>query len=331
MNPVSVAHSPTAQPQAALQLLLGDEEFLLARAIAALAAATKAAHPDCEMTDVVAAEVSPGQWGQLLSPSLFGEHRVLVVRQAHEAAKDTADALLGWLTKLPSNLVVIVCHAGGNRGKAVVTAARAAGAQVISCAKLSSYRDRLGFVRAELERFGDSRRVSGDVAGLLLDSVGAGLRELSSACQQLMADTTGDVSSQTVRRYYHGKADVTGFAVADAVMVGDVAAALESLRWAVSVGVDPILVADALAEGVRSVARVSAAGRGNAYQLAGTLGMPPWKVERVQRQSRGWSQMALAAAARHAAVVNSAVKGGAEDRVYVLERAVIEMIAVRND
>ncbi|MGH3545551.1 MAG: DNA polymerase III subunit delta [Mycobacteriales bacterium] len=333
--PPSVADSLTAPPisetdaLAPLQLLLGDEEFLVARAIAQIVQAGKAAHSGCEITDVVGSEVTPGQWAQLLSPSLFCEHRVLVIRQAHELGKDSTAVLLGWISELPAELVLVISHAGGNRGKALVTSLKAAGARVVPCGKRIAHRDRLAFVRSELRRFGG--RVSDDVVSAIVSTVGAGLRELSAACHQLVADTGGDVSAAAVRRYYHGKADVTGFAVADAVMVGDTAAALEALRWAISVGVDPVLVADALADGVRTVARVSSAGRGSAYQLAGALGMPPWKVKRAQRQARGWDGAALAGAMQQAAKVNSAVKGGGHHRVYALERAVLAMTSLRSD
>lgn len=347
---VPVAAPPTVPPKsdsdvlAPLQLLLGDEEFLIARAVAEIVAAAKSAYPDCEVTDVVGNEVTSGRWAQLLSPSLFGEHRVLVVRQAHEIGKDSGAALQGWIAALPAGLVLVIGHAGGNRGKALVTSLKSANARVVACGKLTGARDRLMFVRSELRRFG--ARISGAasehspddspeaVARAIVQTVGAGLRELSAACRQLVVDTGGEVTMAAVRRYYHGKADVTGFAVADAVMVGDTAGALESLRWAISVGVDPVLVADALADGVRSIARVSSGGQGNAhqrsaYQLAGALGMPPWKVERAQRQARGWTPTALADAMQQAAQANSAVKGGGNDRVYALERAVLAMTRLR--
>jgi DNA polymerase-3 subunit delta len=112
-------------------------------------------------------------------------------------------------------------------------------------------------------------------------------------------------------------------------MVGDVPAALEALRWALHVGVDPVPIADALADGVRTVVRVAAAGRGNTYQLASSLGMPPWKVERAQRQARGWTADGLVDAMRAAADCNAEVKGGADDRGYALERAIFAMAAAR--
>jgi DNA polymerase-3 subunit delta len=224
-------------------------------------------------------------------------------------------------------VVLVVTHPGGAKGKALAEGLRAAGALVVPCAKVTKHRERLSFVRDEITRHGG--RCTEETVGMIVEAVGNDLRELASVCSQLVADTGGSVDVDTVTRYHRGRAEVTGFTVADAAMVGDVAGALEALRWALSVGVDPVPIADALADGVRSVARVSGAGRGNAYQLASTLGMPPWKVERAQRQGRGWSADGLAAAMRVAAGVNGEVKGGADDRVYALERAVLAITEAR--
>ena len=101
------------------------------------------------------------------------------------------------------------------------------------------------------------------------------------------------MSAESVSRYYRGRAEVSGFAVADAAMVGDVPAALEALRWALQVGVDPVPIADALADGVRTVARVASAGRGKCLSSGVHIGHAGWKIERAQRQSRGWTAAGL--------------------------------------
>ena len=116
----------------------------------------------------------------------------------------------------------------------------------------------------------------------LVDAVGSDLRELASAASQLVADTGGMVDERAVHRYHRGRAEVTGFTVSDSAMAGDLPAALESLRWAMGVGVAPVLIADALADGVRTVARVSGARGGNSYALASQLGMPPWKIDKAR-------------------------------------------------
>ena len=116
--------------------------------------------------------------------------------------------------------------------------------------------------------------------------------------------------------------------MADAAMVGDVPGALEALRWALHVGVDPVPIADALADGVRTVARVASAGRGNAYQLASSLGMPAWKIERAQRQAprldarRRWSRRC-----RSRPTATPPSRAARDDRGYALERAVFAVAA----
>jgi DNA polymerase-3 subunit delta len=184
------------------------------------------------------------------------------------------------------------------------------------------------FVRDELQRLGG--RCTEQAAEALLVAVGNDMRELAAACSQLIADTDGRITPETVARYYRGRAEVSGFTVADAAMVGDIPAALEALRWALQVGVDPVPIADALADGVRTVARVAAAGRGNPYQLASALGMPAWKIERAQRQARGWTPEGLVDAMHAAAECNAAVKGGSDDRGYALEAAVFAVSAARS-
>jgi DNA polymerase-3 subunit delta len=104
---------------------------------------------------------------------------------------------------------------------------------------------------------------------------------------------------------------------------------LETLRWALSIGTPAVVVADAMADGVRSVARISAAGRGNTYQLAQRLGMPPWKVKRAQSQARGWTDRGLQQALQVVAELNADVKGAAVDAEYALERAVLRLAQAR--
>jgi DNA polymerase-3 subunit delta len=94
-------------------------------------------------------------------------------------------------------------------------------------------------------------------------------------------------------------------------------------------GVPHVLVADALADAVRTVTLVSAAGRGDPHRLASTLGMPPWKVKKAMAQSRGWERDGLAQAMQLVAAVNADVKGVAADAEYALERAVLALCAAR--
>lgn len=310
-----------------LVLVLGDEELLVTRAVTEAAQAARAADPDADVREYEAGVVAAGEVAEMLSPSLFGGRRLLILRSGQDARKDLTTALLGYAKQPDPEVTLLVTHAGGAKGKAFADGLRAAGATVVPAVKLKGHRERVAFVREEFRRAGG--RCAEDAAEALLAAVGNDLRELSAACAQLMADTGGRIDAQTVARYYRGRAEVSGFTVADAAIIGDVPGALEALRWALHVGVDAVPIADALADGIRTVARVTSAGRGSPYQLASTLGMPAWKIERAQRQGRGWSPEGLVDAMHAAARCNSDVKGGSDDRGYALERAVVAVAQAR--
>ncbi|MGC1209875.1 MAG: DNA polymerase III subunit delta [Micromonospora sp.] len=321
MGDVTVASLPP------ILLVLGDEELLATRAVAEAITRARSVDPDVDVREYQGGALTVGEIAEMLSPSLFGGRRLLVLRSGQDARKDLVAALLAYAKNPDPDVQLLVLHVGGAKGKAFADGLRSAGATVVPAAKLKGHRDRVAFVRDEIRRGGGT--CTEDAAEALIAAVGTDLRELAAACSQLIADTDGRIGADTVARYYRGRVEVTGFTVADATMVGDVPGALEALRWALHVGVDPVPIADALADGVRTVARVASAGRGSPYQLAGSLGMPAWKIERAQRQARGWTPEGLVEAMRAAAECNAAVKGGADDRAYALERAVFSVAAAR--
>ncbi|WP_410811459.1 DNA polymerase III subunit delta [Micromonospora sp. 067-2] len=312
---------------APILLVLGDEELLATRAVSEAVEKVRGIDPEVDVREYQGAALTVGEIAEMLSPSLFGGRRLLILRSGQDARKDLVAALLAYAENPDPEVQLLVLHLGGAKGKAFADGLRAAGATVIPAVKLKGHRDRVTFVRDEIRRLGG--RCTDDTAEALIAAVGNDLRELAAACSQLIADTDGRIGADTVARYYRGRVEVTGFTVADATMVGDVPAALEALRWALHVGVDPVPIADALADGVRTVARVASAGRGNPYQLASSLGMPAWKIERAQRQGRGWTPDGLVRAMQVAAECNAAVKGGSDDRAYALERAVFSVAAAR--
>ncbi|MFF0234207.1 DNA polymerase III subunit delta [Micromonospora sp. NPDC005252] len=312
---------------APILLVLGDEELLATRAVTEAVERVRSVETEVDVREYQAGALTVGEIAEMLSPSLFGGRRLLILRSGQDARKDLVAALLAYAKNPDPDVQLLVLHLGGAKGKAFADGLRSAGATVIPAAKLKGHRERVAFVRDEIRRAGG--RCTDDAAEALIAAVGNDLRELAAACSQLIADTDGRISAETVARYYRGRVEVTGFTVADATMVGDVPAALEALRWALHVGVDPVPIADALADGVRTVARVASAGRGNPYQLASSLGMPAWKIERAQRQGRGWTPEGLVRAMQVAAECNAAVKGGSDDRAYALERAVFSVAAAR--
>ncbi|WP_020666263.1 DNA polymerase III subunit delta [Amycolatopsis nigrescens] len=322
--------APAATP-APLYLVLGEEELLIERAVRNALTAARLVDSTADLTRVRVSELTGPALLEMVSPSLFSEGRVIVLESAQDISQEIADAVLAYVANPADGVVLVVVHSGGGRSKAakaLPVALRKAKAEIVECAKITKPAEREAFVRNEVRQAGGRIDAAGVAA--LIDTVGSDLRELASAAAQLVADAGGTVDEQAVRRYHRGRADVTGFAVAEKAVAGERAAALESVRWAMLIGVPHVLVADALADAVRTIARVSAAGRGNPNQMAGELGMPPWKIRKAQGQSRGWGPDGLADAMQIVARLNAEVKGAAADPDYALERAVLELVAAKD-
>jgi DNA polymerase-3 subunit delta len=246
----------------------------------------------------------------------------VVIRDAQEAGKDTAEAL----TKLSPDTTVVITHAGGAKGKALLTALRRT-AQVIQCPKITKIADRVAFVREEFRAGG--READEGAVRALLDALGTDLAEIASACAQLIADTTGRIDARVVAQYYRGRAEASGFSVADRAVEGKLSEALELLRWALAVGVPPVLITSGLAQAVRLLGRVGSARGRSAADLAAEVGAPPWRIDKVRRQLSGWSPPGIAAAIAAIAEADAQVKGEGANPGYALEVAVRAVVTAR--
>lgn len=317
-RPVSLDDLPVPLPGVAL--VVGDEELLVDRAVSALSAAARRDDAAVVETELAGGALEGPELHELLGPSLFGDARLLVIRSAQDVRAAAVPVLGPYLASPPDSTTVVLQHVGGAKGKGLLELARRSKALEIGCARLTRPDERADFLRAEVRRAGG--RIAPDAVSVLLDAVGGDLREIAAVAAQLVSDAGGDVDLDLVRAYHRGRAEVTGFAVSDLAVVGRSAPALEALRHALSVGVPHVVIADALAEGVRSVARVASAGRGDQYALAQQLGMPPWKVKRAASQGRGWSEAGLRRALGVVAALNADVKGAAVDPAFALELAV---------
>ncbi|TDQ54033.1 DNA polymerase III delta subunit [Actinomycetospora succinea] len=328
-----------------MHLVVGDEGLLVERAVTRAITAAREADPAVEVSRLPAGELTSGVLGELVSPSLFAESRVVVVENGHDAGAEVTTLLLEYAKAPSEGVTLVVVHRGPPKssrsrrpakgaakgpakGDALLEGLRGAGATEAAASSLSDDQ-RADFVRAEVRQAGG--KITGEALGLLMDAVGSDLRELAAAASQLASDSGGHVDADAVRRFHRGRAEVTGFAVADRAMTGDRAGALEALRWALDTGVPHVVVADAIADGVRTAARVTAAGRGDPYSLASGLRMPPWKVKRGQQNGRGWTGEGFTRAMGVVADLNANVKGAAADPSYALEYAVEAVVAARGN
>ncbi|WP_156772021.1 DNA polymerase III subunit delta [Mycobacterium sp. 1245805.9] len=314
-----------------MHLVLGDEELLVERAVADVlrSARERAGTDDVPVSRMRAGDVGTYELAELLSPSLFADERIVVLEAAAEAGKDAAAVIAAAAADVPAGTVLVVVHSGGGRAKALATELQSLGAEVHPCARIAKLSERVDFIRKEFRAL--RVKVDEETVTALLDAVGSDVRELAAACSQLVADTAGRVDAAAVRRYHSGKAEVKGFDIADKAVAGDVAGATEALRWAMMRGEPLVVLADALAEAVHSIGRVGPLS-GDPYRLASQLGMPPWRVQKAQKQARRWTRETVAIAMKVVAELNANVKGAVADADYALEsavRQVAELVADR--
>ncbi|WP_153022306.1 DNA polymerase III subunit delta [Luteimicrobium xylanilyticum] len=303
-------------------LVSGPEGLLAERAVErAVALARESAGAEgLERTDVAGPTYEAGRLAVATSPSLFGEPRVVVVDDAQLGTDALVTEVADYVAAPEPDVTLVVVHRGGQRGKRMLDAIKATGAPVVVCDALKRDSDKEDFVRAEFRAAG--RRIDAEAVQGLVAALGSDLRELASSCSQLVADTTGTVTTAVVDRYYGGRMEVTGFRVADAAAAGRAADAVTLLRHALASGVDPVVVVAALALKLRQLAKV-AATRSAGGPRPQELGLAPWQLERARKELVRWTPEGLATAITAVARADEEVKGAGRDPVYSVERAVL--------
>jgi DNA polymerase-3 subunit delta len=310
-----------------IYLLLGSEPALADRALSKLMSELKA--NKAEVRTITAGEAEVGDISDALAPSLFSENRALVIKDLQDLPSDSHSEVTSYLADPDETMSIIFLHKGGVKGKALLDQIKKAKANVIACDPLKKENEKQEFVRNLLLDLG--RKASPAAVAALVNAIGSDLRELSAATSQIASDTTGVIDEAMIDKYHQGRVETSGFDVADACLDGDVSRALLCLRSALATGTDPVMVTSAIASALRGLAKVSGTNRGSkSFELAGSLGMAPWQVDKARRQLSSWSPAGIARAVSAIALADAQVKGASSDPIYALERAVSEIARARS-
>jgi DNA polymerase-3 subunit delta len=309
-------------------LISGPESVLAERALASTLEALRAREPDLEVIKLYAEGYQSGTLTMHACPSLFGGTKAIVVLDLDEAPDELQADVLAYLAAPAHEITLVVAHKGGARGKKVLDTLRKAGARVIDAPLIKSDGDKAQFAANEFRRAG--RKATPGAVRALVEAVGKDLRELTSACSQLVADTQGLVDEALVGTYQGGKVETTGFKVADAAIAGNPGEALRLLRHAIAAGDSPVPIVAVLAMQLRQMVKVASAGRGSSAQLAKTLAMAPWQVDQARRKLSGWDPQGVGQAIQAVAAADFEVKGGGRDPVYAVERTILTICDARN-
>jgi DNA polymerase-3 subunit delta len=303
-------------------LVSGTEGFLADRAIRILRDVLKAEDPSLEVSDIDADQYLPGELMTLASPSLFGEPRFIRATGVEKCTDAFITDVLSYLDNPADDTYLVLRHAGGVRGKKLIDALRAGlgGGIEVVCGELKKDSDKLEFAASEFSIA--RRRISPGALRALVAAFADDVAELASACQQLLADASEEITEVTVEKYYSGRVETNAFKVADAAIAGRRAEALVLLRHAIASGNDPVPMLAAFASKLRTMAKLSGSSRGSSAQLASQFGLAPWMVDRARRDLQGWTDDGLASTIELLAETDFQIKGGGRDPVYALERMI---------
>jgi DNA polymerase-3 subunit delta len=304
-------------------LIHGGESVLADRALAE----ALGLRADFERTILDGAGLELGRFGEAVAPSLFADKRVLVLKDLQDVTSEVQEEIESLFDQLDPNLHLIFIHKGGVKGKGLLDKIKKRKPEVITCEPMKKAADKEEFVREEFARHG--RKISSGAVTALVDATGSDTRELAAACSQIAFDTNAGkavIDEDDIAKYYQGRIEATGFDVADATLAGNPTAALVALRNALDSGTDPVMIVSALTSSIRTLAKVSGAPRNaNAFQLAGSLGLAPWQIDKARRQLSKWSPALIAFSVQELAKADVAIKGAEADPLYALERSIVSI------
>jgi DNA polymerase-3 subunit delta len=307
-------------------LVTGSAEFLAERVVDQARAALLDDDPAADLTDVEAVSLDLGTFVELISPSLFAANRGVVVRGIDALPEPMHDPLVTYAGEPAAEVALVLVHPGGQRGKQLLDRLRAAGVREVKAEAPKPWQV-AGWLTAEARSLGSP--LDQAAADALIGAVGADLRTLAASLAQLVADHPGRrLDADLIRGAFEGRAEVKSFDIADRAIAGDVAGALELLRWALAQRVPLPLVTSAFALSLRRLVKLSFAPGGlRDADLAREVGCSPYQLKRLRAQARGWSADGWASAVAAVADADAAIKGAGADGGHALESMVLAVAA----
>ena len=309
-----------------VHLIVGDDEFLAERARRSIQkAVAEETGEQPELKILRAAEVTEWELIEATSPSLFGETRVIVISDTERIGSALIKLIVDAAKDPAPGMTMVVNFATSrknlkNRKKPPELMAKLQ--KLARVHEVFSLYDNEVKPWATREVAAHGIRLTPDVVDALLSGVGSDLRALAAAISQLVADTGGNVTRQTVQRYYAGVAEVENWDIADAAVAGRAGEAIATCRRALQLGAEPVGIAAALANKVGVIARLYTA-RGDKFSLAKQSGLHPYVAEKTAPIARRWSGDNISKAVIIVSDLDGQVKSlGRDGADYAVEAAV---------
>lgn len=241
------------------------------------------------------------------------DFRLVILRSCDHLVKAMSDVLVSYLaTPSPDTVCLIVADALARNTRLYKAVAKIDAKAVIDCSAKKRW-ELPAYVQGMASRHGVS--ISSAAAEELVARAGESTRMLDTQLKKLAAMTgSSSIELADVERYVVRTAEIKPWDFLDAVSARDVARALELYRLLppksevrllslLLTRVRELIVAKALDE------------RGQARELASTLGVKDWQVKNHVRWSRLFSMDELVDALRSAVETECALKGSRDSEI----------------
>lgn len=299
-------------------LVSGPQEFFADRAIKTIKDALRKKQENIEIVEIDAGDYTEGAIFDLASAGLFGDSKLVVINGVEHCSDPLITDGIEYLANPSDEAVVIFRHNSKSvRGKKLLEALRASELVVeATCLDVTKDFEKITFVESEFSAKG--RKIQKAAARALVDIFSKDFEELSAACSQLQLDDAGEITPEIVEKYFGGRLETTNFKVADSAFAGRTSESILLLRHALDQGIEPVQVVSAFAGKLRDMGMII----GNPRASAASLKIDNWKFEKARTALSGWTEDTLSAGFHLIAETDFAVKGGAKDPHYALEKLV---------
>lgn len=294
-----------------VHLLWGQDEFLLREAALEILG-------ELRPREIDGAEWESGETADLMTPSLFGERRALLVSNAKALPDEAVAELKRYLEAPDPDAPLIVMATVGERARAPAAVAKLFEG-VGSVVEVKVQRKELPGWLAQRAR-AKELNLAPEGAAALVDTLGEDPAALEQALEQLASAFPGErMTAELVGRQFRGLGEQHIWDLCDRAFARDLPGAMRSLRTLMEARGEGLMILGGLAARLRDLIRVrSLPERMPPGELAKRAGLRfEWQARRYRDLAKRYSHEELAAVHERIVWADRALKSGATDDVVL--------------
>lgn len=300
-----------APARAPVYLLWGEDDFLLREAALEILG-------DLRPTEMDATDWQGGETSDLVTPSLFGERRALLVTDAKKLSDEALAELRAYLAAPDPEAPLVVVATVGERAKAPAGLVKLVqGVGTVTEVRVQR-RDLPGWLQRRAGAKGMD--LAPGAAAALVETLGEDPAGLEQALDQLAAAFPGQrITPEVVAGQFRGLGEQHVWDLCDKAFGRDLPGAMRSLEALMEGRDDPLMILGGITSRLRDLLRVkSLPERMPPAEIARRAALRfEWQARRYRDQAKRFSQAELVALHGRVAWADRALKSGATEDVVM--------------